>query len=307
MTKTKQSIPVRDFFKRFPDDESCVVHLFNIRFGQGHQCPKCLNAVKWYRIEAERAFSCGSCGHHIHPTVGTPFEDTRTSLQMWFYAIYLFTTSRHGVSGKELQRQLGVTYKTAWRIGHQIRKHMAMVDGEAPISGDVEIDETFVGGRYYGGKRGAGTPNKTIVFGMLQRGGDLITKIVPSVSKRTLLPLIVENVAKGSTVNTDTWRSYKSLPTFGYKHETVNHSEREYSRGTCNTNSIEAFWRHFKSSINGTHIHVSRKHMEKYAKEFEYRFNSRSNPKAMFPELVSSFAAPKVGSQAAKPSAAQPF
>src|ERR1043165_8423396 len=98
MRKMKQSIPVRDFFKRFPDDETCLVHLFNIRFGQGHQCEECLNAVKWYRIASERAFSCGSCGHHIHPTVGTPFEDTRTSLQMWFYAIYLFTTSRHGVS-----------------------------------------------------------------------------------------------------------------------------------------------------------------------------------------------------------------
>ena len=133
----KASIPVRVLFKKFPDDESCLVHLFNIRFGQGHECPKCLNRSKWYRIKAERAFSCSSCGHHIHPTVGTPFEDTRTSLQMWFYAIYLFTTSRHGVSGKELQRQLGVTYKTAWRIGHQIRQHMAAVDGEEKLGGSV--------------------------------------------------------------------------------------------------------------------------------------------------------------------------
>lgn len=185
----KASIPVRDFFKKFPTDESCLVHLFNIRFGQGHECPKCLTRAKWYRIEAERAFSCGSCGHHIHPTVGTPFEDTRTSLQMWFYAIYLFTTSRHGVSGKELQRQLGVTYKTAWRIGHQIRQHMAAVDGEEKLGGSVdiavEIDETYVGGKSLGRGHKRKLDNKTIVMGMLERDGDLMTRIVPNTKKET--------------------------------------------------------------------------------------------------------------------------
>lgn len=115
-------ITVQQFFKLYKDDEACLVHLFNVRFGQGHECPKCERAAKWYRIKAERAFSCQWCGHHLHPTVGTPFEKSRTSLQLWFYAIYLFTTTRHGVSGKELQRQLGVTYKTAWRMGHEIRK-----------------------------------------------------------------------------------------------------------------------------------------------------------------------------------------
>ena len=112
-----KSLTVQQFFKKFPDDETCLNHLFDVRFGQGHVCPKCNASVKWYRIKAERAYSCGSCGHHLHPTVGTLFEKSRTSLQLWFYAIYLFTTTRHGVSAKELQRQLGVTYKCAWRMG----------------------------------------------------------------------------------------------------------------------------------------------------------------------------------------------
>ena len=126
-------------------------HIFDCRFGQDYKCPKCNKKAKWYRIKAERAYSCGNCGNHLHPTVGTLFEDSRTPLQMWFLAIYKFTTSRHGVSAKELQRELGVTYKTAWRIGHEIRNHMAQVDDELPLYGQVEIDETYVGGRTTGG------------------------------------------------------------------------------------------------------------------------------------------------------------
>ena len=172
-----KALTVSQFFKRFPDDETCLEHLFNVRYGQHHTCPKCKREAKWYRIKAERAYSCQWCGHHLHPTVGTLFENTRTGLQLWFYAIYLFTTSRHGVPAKELERQLGVTYKTAWRIGHEIRKHMALVDGEDPLSGNVEVDETYVGGKSTGGKRGRGAPGKTIVFGMMQRGGDVMTKV----------------------------------------------------------------------------------------------------------------------------------
>jgi transposase-like protein len=193
MSKAKQSIPVKEFFARFPTDEACLSHLFEIRFGQGHVCPKCNRKAKWYRIQAERAYSCQWCGHHLHPTVGTPFEDSRTSLQFWFYAIYLFTTSRRGVSSKELQRQLGVTYKTAWRMGHEIRKHMAFVDGEAPLSGHVEIDETMVGGRREG-KRGRGAEAKTVVLGMMERDGDVMANVVPNVRRSTLQPLIQANI-----------------------------------------------------------------------------------------------------------------
>ncbi len=117
-----------------------------IRYGKELECPKCKKASKFHRIKKQPAYSCQFCGHHIHPMVGTPFEKFRTSLQMWFYAIYLFSTSRHGVPAKELQRQLGVTYKTAWRMGHEIRKYTGAVDGDEPLGGHVEIDETMLGG-----------------------------------------------------------------------------------------------------------------------------------------------------------------
>lgn len=146
-------LPTTQFFRQFPDDETCLNHLFNLRFGQGYTCPSCDRPSNWYRIKAERAYSCQWCGHHLHPTVGTPFQQTRTPLQLWFYAIHLFTTTRHGVSAKELERQLGVTYKTAWRMAGLIRQHMADVDGNDPVGGDgviVEIDETLVGGSVQG-------------------------------------------------------------------------------------------------------------------------------------------------------------
>lgn len=215
---------VQDFFRQFPDDEACLAHLFNVRFGQGHECPKCQRAAKWYRIEAERAFSCQWCGHHIHPTVGTPFEQTRTSLQLWFYAIFLFTKSRHGVSAKELQRQLGVTYKTAWRMGHEIRKHMAEIDGDGELEWTVEIDETYVGGKSSG--QGQYRKNKSVVFGMVERDGDVITLVVPDTKRETLQKLIVENVKPGTTIYTDKHWSYAGLEAHGFTHKTIDKDKR---------------------------------------------------------------------------------
>ncbi|MEQ9210632.1 MAG: IS1595 family transposase [Pseudomonadales bacterium] len=279
---------IREFFKRFPDDETCLNHIFECRFGQGHECPKCERATNWYRIKAERAYSCQHCGHHLHPTVGTPFEASRTPLQLWFYAIYLFTTTRHGVSAKELQRQLGVTYKCAWRMGHQIREHMEAVDGDEPLSGIVEADEAYIGGKSKG-KRGRGASGKTVVFGMVERGGDVIVDVVPNAKTATIQPIILESVEKGSEMHTDEWFAYRGLDKKGYKHDTVEHGAGEYADGDTHVNTIEGYWSFLKNGIRSTHIHVSGKHLEKYAKEFEYRFNSRKNPTQMFPELISSY------------------
>jgi transposase len=289
--KERSSITIREFMEQFPTDEICLQHLFDARFGQGHTCPKCAKKSNWYRFKAERAFACQWCGHHLHPTVGTPFEDTRTPLQLWFYAIYLFTTSRHGVPAKELERQLGVTYKTAWRMGHEIRKHMADVDGENKLWGQVEIDETYVGG-HRPGPRGHAALGKTIVFGMMQRNGEVMTKIVPDTKRKTLMPIIEANVKKGTTCHTDEHVSYRSLKSQGYKHKTVEHGVKEYVRGDSHVNGMENFWKHLKGSIKSTHIHVSKKHLSKYAKEFEFRFNRRGNPSVMLPSLLSTFQKP---------------
>jgi transposase len=287
---------IREFFKQFPDDESCLAHLFDVRFGQGYECPKCKRDAKWYAIKAERAFSCQWCGHHIHPTVGTLFENSRTPLQLWFYVMYKFTQTRHGVSAKEVERELGVTYKTAWRMCRMIRQHMAEVDGDDPLGGigeHVEIDETVVGGYQRGGKRGRSGSNKTVVFGALQRNGEVFTKVVPDVKRATLLPLIQANVKPETNVHSDELKSYDGLENHGFYPKRVNHSEGEYvGFDGATVNGIENFWRHLKQGIKGTHVWVSPKYLETYAKEFEYRFNRRSVPETMISELLSTFPKP---------------
>jgi transposase len=140
-------LTVKQFFERYPDDDTCLEQLMDLRFGRQRECPKCAKFTEFYRLKNRPAYSCKLCGYHIHPCAGTPFQDTRTPLQSWFYAIYLFTTARHGVPAKELQRILAVTYKTAWRMTHQIRKHMAKVDSARGPSDHLEADETFAGGR----------------------------------------------------------------------------------------------------------------------------------------------------------------
>ena len=285
---------VRQFFQQFPTDEACLEHLFNVRFGQGHTCPKCDREAKWYRLASEQAYSCQWCGHHIHPMVGSIFEKSRTPLQLWFYAIFLFTTSRHGVSGKELQRQLGVTYKTAHRMGTLIRKHMAEVDGEAPLGGAgkvVEVDETYVGGKVKGMDW---RKNKTVVMGMAERDGDVMFKVIEDNKRESVMPQITQNIIEGSEIHTDELRSYNNARMAPYTHKTVNHSKGEYAKkdGTT-TNSIENFFGHLKRSIAGTHISVSPKYLESYFKEFEYRFNRRTTPEVMLGELLSRF--PELG------------
>ena len=286
---------VRRFFQQFPTDEACLEHLFNVRFGQGHECPKCKRDAKWYRLASEQAYSCQWCGHHVHPMVGSIFEKSRTPLQLWFYAIFLFTTSKHGVSGKELQRQLGVTYKTAWRMAKLIREHMAEVDGEVPLGGAgmvVEVDETFVGGKAKGMDW---RKSKTVVMGMMERGGDVMLKVVPDQTRGSLMPPIRENIVDGTEIHTDELRAYnKAIDVSRYTHKTVNHSKDEYvGPDGETTNSIENFFGHLKRSLRGTHNNVSPKYLEAYVKEFEYRFNRRTTPEVMLSELLSRF--PELG------------
>jgi len=281
---------IQEFMTRFPDDDSCLEHLMRVRYGETLVCAKCQNEGRFLRLRKIPAYSCPWCGHHIHPMQGTPFERTHTALQKWFYAMYLFTTSRHGVPAKELQRQLGVTYKTAWRMGHEIRKYMAQVDGDDGLSGHVEVDETYVGGRRVGGgRKGRGTPGKTIVFGMLQRGGNVMTRVVRDVRLKTLEAHILANVEKGSEISTDEMLSYNRLRLHGYDHDTVIHSRKQWRKGKTSLNGLEGFWSMIKRSIRGTHVHVSAKHAPKYLGEFEYRYNMRHLPMLMFDRLLASF------------------
>lgn len=288
------ALSVREFFARFPNDDACLDHIMSVRFGGTvFDCPKCgVVDSTFHRLTKVRAYSCASCGHHVHPTAGTILHDTRTPLVSWFYAMYLFATTRHGVSGKELQRQLGVTYKTAYRIGMQIRTLLGAADFNALLSGHIEADEAYVGGRRPGGKRGRGAAGKTIVMGLKERGGPMVATIIPDVRKPTLRGVVNELVEKGSTVSTDELMSYGLLEGDGYQHGTVKHGAKEYSRYdyrqnvTHHVNHVESFWKLFKASVRSTHIAISGKHMQRYLDEFTFRQNHRERENAMLDLMI---------------------
>ncbi len=297
MEKSKSASPefsVREFFKRFPDDETCLEHIFKVRFGERHVCEACGVESTFHRMSNRRAWACAACGDHVYPTAGTIFQDTRTPLQVWFYAIYLFVTTRHGVSGKELQRQLGVTYKTAWRIGHKIREQMEKADMKVLLTGHVEIDEAYVGDKAKG-VRGRGALNKTIVMGFKQRGGKLVTEIIPNIKMSTLQAATLANVAPGTVVSTDELHSYGLLSIEGFTHVAVKHGKKQWAmfdvktQELHHTNNLESFWRLFKASVRGTHVSISRKHMQRYLDEFTFRANHRQEVNGMFDRLIAAF------------------
>ena len=286
-----EKFTVKQFFSRFPDDEACLAHVMTVRYGMKHVCGKCGVEATFHKLANRKAYSCAACGYNLYPCAGTIFEDSRTSLQTWFYAIFLFINTRHGVSGKEIQRATGVTYKTAWRIGQQIRILMAKAEGFEMLKGHIEADETYMGGVKKGVGRGY-KQHRTIVAGLVERDGRMVAEVVPNVKKVTLRDVVIKNVEKGSIVSTDELRSYNLLTGDGYVHGPVNHSKNEWVRtgkktGVLHhTNSIEGFWKLFKSSVRSTHIHVSRKYMQRYLNEFTFRANHRAKGNAMFDLLI---------------------
>lgn len=272
------------FSKDYPDDAACLAEIMRLRYGNEPTCHECKRKTKYHRIAKRRAYACQFCGAHVYPCVGTIFEKSTTPLNKWFFAMYLFTTTRHGVAAKELERQLGVTYKCAWRMARQIRTLMSGLD-VAGLFGEVEVDETYVGGKRPG-KRGRGAGGKTVVVGLKQRDGAVKSKVMPNARRVTVEPFVRQNVRQGSTVYSDEWWAYRRLGLRGYDHQTVTHGAREYVRGKAHTNSIEGYWSHFKRSVRGTHIHVSAKHMHLYLAEFDFRHNARKVPDRMFGLLM---------------------
>jgi transposase len=288
------AFPVREFFARFPDERACLEHIMTVRFGGTMlDCPGCGTVgAQFHKLRERRVYACPECRFQIAPTANTILHDTRTPLVSWFYAMYLFCTTRHGVSGKELQRQLGVTYKTAYRIGQQIRDLTGKAGNfDALLSGHVEIDEAYVGGRTTGANRGRSVETKTCVVGLVERGGRMVARVVPNARTVSLRPVVLETVAAGTTVSTDELRSYGLLTKDGYRHGRVNHAKGEYARYVCksltfHTNTVEGFWRLFKASVRSTHVHVSPKHMQRYLNEFAFRVNHRERVNGMFDLLV---------------------
>lgn len=259
----------------YPNDQEYLDRLFyGTPANKTRLCPKCNTEQAFYHVNGRKCYECGSCGHQVYPLVGTIMEDTTTALWKWFKAIQMFGNSKNGVSAAELQRELEITYKCAWRIANRIR---SLMESESldKLTGIVEVDETYIGGKKPRNKEGTGMENKTCVFGILQRNGEVRTFVVKNRDKKTLIPLIRKNVETGSVVFSDEHSIYTTLKKEGYEHDYVCHKKYNWKKGEVSTNAIEAHWSVIKRSIRGTYVHVSRKWLQQYLDEASFRHNRR--------------------------------
>lgn len=277
---------VKQFNERFPNDDTCLDYMFEQAYGHMPACPKCGVAnPSYYRVRNRKCFECKDCGNQIHPLAGTIFHKSSTSLRDWFYVIYLFSVAKNGVSAKEVERHLGVTYKTAWRITKQVRELMQQTGN--PLTGIAEVDETYIGGKH---RRKGMFDNKTAVIGIVEKKKDSgqIKAIATKQADATIaLPFLRSSIAAGTVVHSDESRIYTRVRR-QFDHEFVNHSKLEYVRAGVHTNTIEGFWGQLKRSIDGTYHCVSPKYLQSYVNEFVYRYNHRQNP--VFPVLIAAAA-----------------
>lgn len=287
----------QEFQVEYSNDNACLAKVMEILHGGDETyCNVCNRRTRFHPMHARRAYACQECGHHIYPCAGTIFHKSSTKLTIWFFAMYLMTSTRHGVAAKEIERQTGVTYKCAWRICHELRKLMASADYRGSLGGDgkhVEIDETLVGGRIRGQGRGRHSDKKITIFGMVERAGKIRTGTIQDQTASTIEPIILEHVAEGTTISTDMHGAYTNLSDT-YEHGAVDHKADEWVRGIHHTNTIEGHWSQFKRAVKGTHVHISKKHAWKYVCEFNYRRNYRSSHWAMFNLLIEAFSLPRL-------------
>ena len=282
-----------EFMKDFPDDATCLEWLWRTRYspdGETAKCEPCgkTRTFKRYATAQQRqSWTCTTCGTHVHPTAGTIFHKSSTSLHLWFYAMYLMTSTRCGISAKQLEREIGVTYKTAWRMMNLIRNEL-MFDEGTPLGGTVEMDEAYIGGKRRGsprGRPGRGS-HKTPVFGMVERGGQIAAYTMPNLTGAQMLSHVAKRVLPQSMIYTDEYAAYNGLTARGYTHERVNHSTGVYVSGDVHTNTIEGFWALLKHGIRGVYHSVSAKHLQGYLSEYVWRWNHRDQPAAMFLSLL---------------------
>ena len=268
------------FFEVFPDEQAAIDHLRAIRWRDGACCPHC-NSKRVMHFSDKRTHKCHDCRQRFSIKVGTIFEDTKLPLRKWFAAIWLITSHKKGVASTQLAKDLQITQKTAWFVLHRLRYAAKTKSFNAPLSGAVELDETLFGGKEqnkHKSKRNEsahGTAGKTIVFGMLERDGEVRARIVKDIKARTVRGIVFDNVADKSVLLTDEHVSYKSLDYGPYQRFSVNHSAGEYGRGPVHINGIEGVWSLFKRQVYGIHHHISPKHLDAYLGEMCYRYSRR--------------------------------
>ena len=272
---------VHHFNHDFPNDDACLDFLVLELYPCGIQCRTCEEIRKHHKLTGRKAYSCDHCGTHVYPLAGTIFEKSSTPLKSWFYAIYLMASTRCGISAKQLERELGCTYKTAWRMFNKVR---ALLGEEIEkLSGEVEADEAYMGGRERGKRGRPGKDSKKVpVLGIVQRGGKVAALVTQDTTTKSIRPIIREYVLPASLVYTDEYKAYDLLKKDGYKHERICHEEKVYVVGNVHTNTIDGFWSLLKRGISGVYHSVSKKHLQSYVNEYAFRYNHRGDARPMF-------------------------
>jgi transposase len=278
---------ILEFDREFPDDTACMEFLVKKLYPQGIHCPKCERVTSHYRVKARTCYACQFCGHQEYPLKGTIFERSSTSLRLWFQAMYLMASTRCGISAKQLEREIGVSYPTAWRMFKEIRSLLG--DDGDPFSGTVEVDEAYMGGqgkwKHHQGtrqdRRATGAQSKSMVLGMAERREGQSARITaqvvdPKTDGQSLRGRVSKRVMPATTVFTDEALHYWGLGERGYFHSRVNHSEQVYVSGEVHTNTIEGFWSLVKRGISGAHHNVSAKYLQSYLDEYTFRYNNRA-------------------------------
>ena len=298
-TASESKYSFYEFDRDFPDDAACLEWLRTHLYPDGIACPKCHRVTPHYRVKARPCYACEFCGHHEYPLVGTIFEGSATSLRLWFHGFFLMSQTRCGISAKQLERELGVTYKTAWRMFNKIRS--VLVDEEGPpLSGKIEMDETYFAPmrRLKDQVALAADPHRNrrdpsrerAVMGAVERGGRVVAFHVATPTALMADHMVKEYVLPASVIFTDEHRIYDQLGRRGFTHHRIKHSAKVYVVGDIHTQTIEGFWSLVKRGIGGVYHSVSAKWLQAYLDEYCFRWNHRQDDAGMFHAFLSQIA-----------------
>jgi transposase-like protein len=277
---------LKQFQAQFRDDEACRTYLAACRWPDGFRCGRCGHPEP-FQLAARGLWQCKACGRQTSVTAGTVLHRTRLPLTVWFWAAYLMSTHPPGLSAVQLQRQLGLSYETAWALLHKLRRAMVNPERE-PLKDKVEVDETYLGGHEAGLKGGRQLWDKALIVGGVEvRGraaGRVRLHVVGDASARSLTGFVKRTVAPGALILTDAWQGYASLPALGYRHRPRTQGPRE--RASKLLPHIHRVFGNLKTWLGGTHHGVGHDHLQVYLDEFAFRFNRRRTPMAAFQTLL---------------------
>lgn len=269
---------IRDLQLKYPNDETCLKEILDRKYPDWVcECGR----SKLYKVRNRPVYAC-ACGFQIRPLVGTIFENTKMPLTSWFYVIYVMSQAKSGVSAANVQRHLGVKYKTAWRMMMKVRE---LMKDDEPLKGEIEADETYLRAKPWRTTRPLAYNGRAqTVFGMVERGGRAKAFALPTNSKHFLLKTIEEH-AEPTIMYTDGYQAYKDLA-LKYPHYTVHHSEKEYVNGHIHTNNIENFWNGVKRGIYGVHRVVHPEYLQRYLTNYAWIYSQRFSSEPLFYVLL---------------------